>query len=344
MLASLASRPPPPGLARLLRARPWLSPSRAAHGAPAAAEGAGTAGPRLRLLPVLAARGRRDPTPPPCAGLSWRGAAWGGRPRGPAGGTPVTGLGPGGGPLLTGPGPGGSPLAAGPGPGGFPIDTGPGPKGIPRAMGGSPQAVGPGPGVPPIDTGPGPGGAPRAMGGFPIEVGPGLGVPPIDTGPGPKGTPMAEGLRPQVPGLSPLRTPRPRTAGPAGAGCPLPGPSGLVASLGEASPWPSGAERRCRGRGDPGGRRSRDGSCPPGAALPALIAALAYCYVRDHRSKGDYCHLPTWLSQPRGGRGAWCGAGELAPLGEGARRGPALQMEPGLLVLAREPPWGKCYL
>ncbi|XP_054663562.1 caseinolytic peptidase B protein homolog isoform X2 [Grus americana] len=229
MLASLASRPPPPGLARLFRARPpWLSPSQAAYGAPAAAEVAGTAGPRL--FPASTARGRREPTPPPrSAELPWRGAAWRGRQRGPGGRPP-----------LTGPGPGGSPLA----------------------VGSSPLAAGPGPGSSPLAAGPG--------------------VTPVDTGPGPKGTPRAEGPRRQVPGLALLRTPRPRTTGLANTGCPVP-----AVSHGEPAPWPSGAERGCRRGGDPGGRRSGDGSCAPGAAVPALLAALAYCYIRDHLSKED---------------------------------------------------------
>ncbi|XP_068275067.1 mitochondrial disaggregase isoform X2 [Nyctibius grandis] len=141
MLASLASRPPPPGLARLLRAPPWLSPSREAYrAAAAAAEGIGIARPRL--FPAAAARGRREHTPP---------------------------------------------------------------------------------------------------------------------------------------------TPRPPATGLAGA---VPGPSSVTTSLGEPPPW--GAERRCRRGGDPGGRRSGAGSCSRGAAVPALLAALAYCYVRDHRrSKED---------------------------------------------------------
>ncbi|XP_075347496.1 mitochondrial disaggregase isoform X2 [Mycteria americana] len=133
--------------------------------------------------------------------------------------------------------------------------------------------------------GPGPGSSPLAVGGSPLALGPGPGGSPVDMGPGPKGTPTAEGPRLQVPGLSLLRTPRPRTTGLAGAGCPVPGPSGPAMSLGV--PWPPGAERCCRRGGDPGGHRSGDGSCPPGAALPALLAALAYCYIRDHRSKED---------------------------------------------------------
>ncbi|XP_065535051.1 mitochondrial disaggregase isoform X2 [Lathamus discolor] len=116
MLASLAARPPPPGLARLLRALPGLAGS----GAPpaAVAEGAGGAGPR----PVedWAARGRRRPAPP-SLGVSWRGP------------------GPGGAPLATGR----SPLPAGPGPTGAPLAVGPGP---PRAPGTA--RPGPAPAVP----------------------------------------------------------------------------------------------------------------------------------------------------------------------------------------------------
>ncbi|KAM6386290.1 mitochondrial disaggregase isoform 4-T4 [Alca torda] len=346
MLASLARRPPPPGLARLLRARPWLSPSRAAYGAPVAAEGPGTPGPRL--LPASAARGHREPAP--SARLTGRGAT---------GGTPVTGPGPGGGPPVTGPG--GSPLAVGPdsrgpplamglGPGGSPsamrlnprgsplamglarggslIDMGLGPRGSPLpvepgpgspplAMGGSPLAVGPDPHDPPlamgphhrgspravgldrqgpplamgpalggssIDMGTGPGNSPLAVGldprGSPLAMGPALGDSPLDMGPGPKGTPLAEGSRLQVPGLSPLRPPQPPTASLAGTSCP-----GAAPSHGELSPM--GAQQGCRRGGDPGGRRSGAGSCPPGAAVPALLATVAYCYIRDHLSKED---------------------------------------------------------
>ncbi|XP_061224228.1 mitochondrial disaggregase [Neopsephotus bourkii] len=102
MLTSLAARPPPPGLARLLRARPGLAPSLAAPGAePAAvAEGAGGAGPRL--LEDWAARGRQR-SAPQSLGVSWRGQGPGGRP------------------LSVGPGPKGSPLAVGPGPMGTPM-------------------------------------------------------------------------------------------------------------------------------------------------------------------------------------------------------------------------------
>ncbi|XP_064297691.1 mitochondrial disaggregase [Phalacrocorax carbo] len=274
MLASLASRPPPPGLARLLRARP--SPSRPAYGAPAAAEGAGTAGPPL--LPASAARGRREHAA--SAGLPWRGAAWGGQRRGP-GGTPSA--------------TGGSPLAMGPGPGGTPLAMGPSPTGTPLAMGlgsgGTPLAVGSGPKGTPVVIGPGSGGSPLALGpalgGSPLAAESGPGHPPVDMGPGPKGTPTAEVPRLQDRGLALLRTPSPRTTGLAGAGSPVPGPSGLTTPLGEPAPWPLGAEQRCRGGGDPGGRRSGDGSCPPGAALPALVAALAYCFIRDRLSKED---------------------------------------------------------
>ncbi|XP_074716712.1 mitochondrial disaggregase [Strix uralensis] len=247
MLASLASRPPPPGLARLLREPPWLSPSRAAYGAPV------VAGPRL--LPASTARGRRDPTPG-SAGLSWRGEAWRGRQRGPD--------------------PGGRPLVAGPGPGGSPLE-----------VGSSPLAVGPGTRVSSLIVGPGPGGTPLAVGGSPLAVEPAPGDTSIDRGPGPKGTPTAKGLGLQVPGLTQLWTPRPRSTSLAGTGCPGPEPSGLAASLGEPVPWPSGAERRCRRGEDPGGHRSRERSCPPRAAVPVLVAALAYCYLRDHLAKED---------------------------------------------------------
>ncbi|XP_074672689.1 mitochondrial disaggregase [Strix aluco] len=247
MLASLASRPPPPGLARLLREPPWLSPSRAAYGAPV------VAGPRL--LPASTARGRRDPTPG-SAGLSWRGEAWRGRQRGPD--------------------PGGRPLVAGPGPGGSPLE-----------VGSSPLAVGPGTRVSSLIVGPGPGGTPLAVGGSPLAVEPAPGGTSIDRGPGPKGTPTAKGLGLQVPGLTQLWTPRPRSTSLAGTGCPGPGPSGLAASLGEPVPWPSGAERHCRRGEDPGRHRSRERSCPPRAAVPVLVAALAYCYLRDHLAKED---------------------------------------------------------
>ncbi|XP_074906423.1 mitochondrial disaggregase isoform X2 [Buteo buteo] len=131
MLASLASRPPPPGLARLLRRRSW--PSRVAYGFPVVAEGTGTGEPRL--FPPSAARVRRETTLTPSARLSWRAAAWGGRQRGPGGRPPVTGPGPGGRPPVTGPGPGERPPVTGLGPGDTPIDLGPGPKGSPTAEG-----------------------------------------------------------------------------------------------------------------------------------------------------------------------------------------------------------------
>uniref|UniRef100_A0A8B9BE31 ClpB family mitochondrial disaggregase n=1 Tax=Anser brachyrhynchus TaxID=132585 RepID=A0A8B9BE31_9AVES len=83
MLGSLAARPPPPGLARLLRARPWPAASRGAGGAPAARPG--PAGPPF--VPAAAARGRREPAVTGSAALPWRGAAGGGRQRrqGPVG-------------------------------------------------------------------------------------------------------------------------------------------------------------------------------------------------------------------------------------------------------------------
>ncbi|XP_056341943.1 caseinolytic peptidase B protein homolog [Oenanthe melanoleuca] len=197
MLASLAFRPLPQELARLLRARPWWSPSRATYGtaAAAAAEGAGAARPRL--LPVLAARGRRELAPPPGVRLPWRIAACRGRQRGPGGKAPV-----------------GAPVPAPPGPGRSPVVNGP--------------------------------------------------------------------------GLVPVQTSWPPATGVASARCLVPGTSsGLMASLREPTAWPSGAEQRCCHAGDPGGHQSGAGSCSPGAGLPALIAALAYCYLQDRLSKED---------------------------------------------------------
>ncbi|XP_031953917.1 caseinolytic peptidase B protein homolog isoform X3 [Corvus moneduloides] len=227
MLASLAFRPLPQGLARFLRARRWWLPSRATYGTAAAAvaEGAGTAGPRL--LPILAARGRRDLAPPPRARLPWRIAACRGRQRGPGGKPPVRGAVP----------------------------------------GGSPPAIPPGPTLP-IGSGPG---------GSLVVNGPGL-----------KETPTAEKLGLPVPGLAPLQTPRPPATGLASTGCLVPGASSsLMASLREPTPWPSGAEKHGCHAGDPGRHQSGAGSCSAGAGLPALIAALAYCYLRDRLSKED---------------------------------------------------------
>ncbi|XP_017691471.1 PREDICTED: caseinolytic peptidase B protein homolog [Lepidothrix coronata] len=203
MLTSLALRPPPQGLARLLRARPWLSPSRAAYGAAAAAAAEGT---RPRLLQALAARGRRDLARPPAQRLQWRVTAC----RGPEG-------------------------AAGP----------------------RPPAAGPGPGGSPGASAPGPAGAPAAQG--------------------------------PAPGPAPLQLPRPPPAGLANTSRSVPGPPpNLVPpSLGEPTPRPGDAEQRCCIAGDPGGHQSGAGSCPPAAGLPALIAALAYCYLRDRLSKED---------------------------------------------------------
>ncbi|XP_039413011.1 caseinolytic peptidase B protein homolog isoform X4 [Corvus cornix cornix] len=227
MLASLAFRPLPQGLARFLRARRWWLPSRATYGTAAAAvaEGAGTAGPRL--FPILAARGRRDLAPPPRARLPWRIAACRGRQRGPGGKPPVRGAVP----------------------------------------GGSPPAIPPGPTLP-IGSGPG---------GSLVVNGPGL-----------KETPTAEKLGLPVPGLAPLQIPRPPATGLASTGCLVPGASSsLMASLREPTPWPSGAEKHGCHAGDPGRHQSGAGSCSAGAGLPALIAALAYCYLRDRLSKED---------------------------------------------------------
>lgn len=240
MLASLAFRPLPPGLARLLRARPRWSPSRATYGTAAAAVAAGAGAARPRLLLVLAARGRGEVAAPRSARLPWRAGACRGRQRGPAG----------------------QPRPRGPAPGGSPGVGGPGLKGTLTA-----------------------------------------------------GTP---GL--PVPGPAPLQSP---PAPPPSAGCLVPGASSrLVAALGEPTPGPSGAEQLCCRVGDPGGHQSGHGSCSPGAGLPALVAALAYCYLQDRRSKGDY-HC--W-GRPRGGRSGMRQR-ESCALWEGMW-GPSLGMEP----------------
>ncbi|XP_050830240.1 caseinolytic peptidase B protein homolog isoform X2 [Serinus canaria] len=227
MLASLAFCPLPQGLARLLRARPWWSPSRATYGTAAAAVAEGAVATRPRLLPVLAARGRRGLAPTPSARLSWLIAACRRRQGGLGGEAPVA-----------------RPVA-----------------------GGSPLAAAPGPALP---MGPGPGGSPLVK------------------GPGLKGTTTAERPGLPVPGLAPLQTPRPPATGLASTGCLVPATSSsLVACLREPTPWPSGAEQRCCHAGDPGGHQSGAGICSPGAGLPALIAALAYCYLRDRLSKED---------------------------------------------------------
>ncbi|XP_050190053.1 caseinolytic peptidase B protein homolog [Myiozetetes cayanensis] len=194
MLASLALRPPPQRLARLLRARPWLSPSRTACGAAAVAGGT-----RPLLLQALAARGRRKLAPPalplPRGRLQWRVPAC----RGPEGAAR------------------GRPPAAGPGPGGSPGANVPGP------------------------------------------------------------------------GTDPLQPPRPPHTGMDSSSRPVPGPppSLVPPSLGETTPRPGDAEQRGCIVGDPGGYQSGAGSCPPAAGLPVLIAALAYCYLRDRLSKED---------------------------------------------------------
>lgn len=238
MLASLAFCPLPQGLARLLRARPWWSPSRATYGTAAAAVAEGAGAARLRLLPLLAARGRRGLAPTPGARVSWRTAGCRGRQGELGGQAPVAGLVP-----------GGSPVAAPPGP---TLPMGSGPEGSP-----------------------------------------------LGNGPGLKGTTAAERPGLPVPGLVALQTPRPPAPGPASTGCLVPATSSSrMASLREPTPWPSGAEQRCCHAGDPGGHQSGAGSRSPGAGLPALIAALAYCYLRDRLSKGDY---RCW-GRPQGGR------------------------------------------
>lgn len=262
MLASLAFRPLPQELARLLRARPWWSPSHATYGTAPAAVAKGAKAARARLLPVLAARGRRELSPTPSAMLPWRIAACRGRQRGLGGEASV------GGPV-----PGGSPLAVPPGP--------------------------------TLPTGPGSGGSP------------------VVNGPGLKGTTTAERPGLPLPGLAPLQTPRPPATGLASTGCLVQGTSStLMASLREPTPWPSGAKQHCCHAGDPGGHQSEAGSCSPGAGLPALIAALAYCYLRDRLSKGDY---RCW-GRPRGGRSGMQDR-ESCALWEGMW-GPSLGVEP----------------
>lgn len=238
MLASLAFCPLPQGLARLLRARRWWSLSRATYGTAAAAVAERAGAARPRLLPVLAARGRRELAPTPRARLPWRIAACRGRQRDLGGQLPV----------------GGS----------VPV-------------------------VPPLATPPGP----------TLPMGLGLGGSPVVNGPGLKGTTTAERPGLPLPGLAPLQTPRPSATGLASTGCLVQGTSSnLMASLREPTPWPSGAEQHCCHARHPGGHQSEAGSCSSGAGLPALIAVLAYCYLRDHLSKGDY-HCWGW---PRGGR------------------------------------------
>ncbi|KAM9020769.1 mitochondrial disaggregase [Ara ararauna] len=117
MLASLAARPPPPGLARLLRARPGV----AAPGAPPAAVADGVGGAGQRLPEGRAARGRRRSAPPSLGAPLWR--------RGPGGSPAAVGSGPGGRPL----GAGGSALSVAPGSRGFPAAVGPSPEGTPAA-------------------------------------------------------------------------------------------------------------------------------------------------------------------------------------------------------------------
>ncbi|XP_068036873.1 mitochondrial disaggregase isoform X3 [Anomalospiza imberbis] len=119
-------------------------------------------------------------------------------------------------------------------------------------------------------------------------MGSGPGGSPLVNGPGLKGISTAERPGLPVPGLAPLQTPRPLATGLASTGCLVPATSSsLMASLREPTPWPSGAEQHCCHVGDPGRRQSGAGSCSPEAGLPALIAALAYCYLRDRLSKED---------------------------------------------------------
>ncbi|XP_058707503.1 mitochondrial disaggregase [Poecile atricapillus] len=151
-------------------------------------------------------------------------------------------------------------------------------RGRQRGPLGEPPPAGPAPRGSPLSVPPGPASA----------MGPGPGGSPVVNGTGLKGPTTAERPGLPAPGLAPLHTPRPPATGLASSGCPVPGtPSSLMAFLREPTPWPSGAEQHCCHAGDPGGHQSGAGSCSPGAGLPALITALAYCYLRDRLSKED---------------------------------------------------------
>ncbi|XP_054020837.1 caseinolytic peptidase B protein homolog [Dryobates pubescens] len=286
MLALLASLPPPPGLRRLLRARPWLAPARPLYGTAEVEEGAATTGRRLGW--AAAARGRREaaPQPTPSRGLPGRGGAWGGRPRGPRESPPRVGPGPGGAPRAMGPSVGGSPLAVGPGPWGTRLAVGP-------SVGGSPSAVGPGPWGTCLAVGPSVGGSPSAVGPGPwgtrLAVGPSVGGSSLPGGAGPWGPPLP--LRPDPGGTPPDRRPDPKGTPRAQVlspqlrvSAPPPPPSPPGTALAPPWPWAAGAEPGWH-REDPRGRGGRAGRCPPGAAVPALLALLASCYLRDHLSK-----------------------------------------------------------
>lgn len=151
----------------------------------------------------------------------------------------------------------------------------------PRGPGREALVAGPLPGDPALPMGPAPGGSP------------------LVNRPGLKGTSTADRPGLPAPRLAPLQAPRPLATGLASTDCLVPATSSsLMASLREPTPRPSGAEQHCCHAGDPGRRQSGAGSCSPGAGLPALIAALAYCYLRDRLSKGDY---RCW-GRPQGGR------------------------------------------
>ncbi|XP_041576364.2 mitochondrial disaggregase isoform X1 [Taeniopygia guttata] len=130
----------------------------------------------------------------------------------------------------------------------------------------------------------GPGKAALMAGPLPGDTGPAPGGSPLVNGPGLKGT-STDRPRLPAPRLPPLHPPRPLATSTV---CLVPATScSLMASLREPTPRPSGAEQRCCHAGDPGRSQSGAGSCSPGAGLPALIAALAYCYLRDRLSKED---------------------------------------------------------
>ncbi|XP_053912711.1 caseinolytic peptidase B protein homolog isoform X4 [Cuculus canorus] len=264
MLTSLAARPPPPpGLARLLRARLSLSPSRRGRGAwRETAEGSGAAGPRLS--PSGAAGGRRESAL--SAGLQRRAEAQGGRQR-ERGDPPAVGRGAPqamgrGGPPTVGLSLRGSPLSVGPDPEGSPLAMGLSSRGSPLAMGrGAPQAMGLSPRGSPLAMGRG---APQTMGlslrGSPLSVGPDPEGSPLTMGLSLRGTPLAMGRgAPQAMGLSPRGSPL--SVGPDPEGSPFTmglSPKGSPLSVGldpEGSPLAMGLSSRgsplAMGRGAP---------------------------------------------------------------------------------------------
>ncbi|XP_064000123.1 mitochondrial disaggregase [Pogoniulus pusillus] len=102
--------------------------------------------------------------------------------------------------------------------------------------------------------------APGPGGGSPVPVGAGPWGTPTALGPGPEGTPRGGGLRLPVRAL-----------------LPAPGPAGTLAL---PRPWPLGAQRGWQRGEDPRGD-------PFGAAVPALLALVASCYLQDHLSKEE---------------------------------------------------------